>query len=84
MDFHLQVDRADGSRRHLKAEGRLHGPSGWADAGKVVPIDQAIAFFSDRIEADPQDAFARIMRAIALNESDEDEQPGEPPPDLPK
>ncbi len=39
---------------------------GWAAADQVVPIEQAEAFFTDRIRANPKDAFSHLMRATAL------------------
>ena len=37
-----RVQRIDGTRLRLVAEGKAGGPSGWAAADQVVPIDQAI------------------------------------------
>ena len=70
LDLHLRGGSGGRLPPASEGRGRFHGPSGWADAGRVVPIDQAVAFFSDRIEADPKDAFARVMRAIALDGRD--------------
>ena len=65
-----RVERVDGARLRLRAEGKDGSPSGWAAADQVVPVDQAIPFFSDRIRANPQEAFAHMMRAIALRDDD--------------
>jgi hypothetical protein len=43
-------------------EGR--GLSGWALADQVVPVKQAIAFFTDSIRANPGDAHGYSMRAM--------------------
>ncbi len=56
-----RVERVEGDRLWLKAEGE--GIRGWAAIGQVIPIDQAIAFFNDRISAHPDDAFPHFMRA---------------------
>jgi tetratricopeptide (TPR) repeat protein len=86
-----RVERVDGGRLQLKAEGQgpsgsatadtlppaipppptppiKEGPSVWAAADQVIPIDQAVAFFTERIRANPKDAFSYIMRATALND----------------
>ena len=55
-DFSIyRVERVQGRRLWLKAEA--FGPGGWADLDEVVPLDQAIAFFTDQIQAYPQDVF---------------------------
>ena len=44
------------------------GLSGWAPADQVVPVEQAIEFFTDYIRANPGDAFGYTMRAIIWRE----------------
>ncbi len=59
-----RVERVDGARLRLRAEGNKDGhPSGWAAADQVVPIDQAVAFFTGRIAANPEDGFSCLLRA---------------------
>ena len=52
---------SDGRRLWLKAEGWRQ--TGWALADQVIPLEQAMAFFTDRIRSNPQDAFAHAVRA---------------------
>jgi len=40
------------------------GLSGWAPADQVVPVEQAIEFFTDYIRSNPGDAHGYTMRAI--------------------
>ena len=52
-----------------RVEGRwlwLHtaGLQGWALATDVIPIEEAVAFFTGQILADPRDIHAYTMRAI--------------------
>jgi len=42
------------------------GVSGWGDAEQFLPIEDATKFFDDVIDANPRDAFAYNMRALAL------------------
>jgi tetratricopeptide (TPR) repeat protein len=58
-----RVDQVKGDKLQLSADG---GPGGWAAAGQVVPVEQAVAFFSDAIGKDPRDAFNYVMRARVL------------------
>ena len=60
------VERVDGPRLWLKLERADGDAIGWAAADQVVPIDQAVTFFTDRIRANPKDAFAHLMRATVL------------------
>ena len=57
-----RVAQVNGPWLWLKAEGR--GLSGWAPADQVVPVDQAIAFFTDSIRANPGDSHGYVMRAL--------------------
>ena len=57
-----RVEQVNGPWLWLKAEGR--GLSGWAPADLVVPVDQAIAFFTDSIRASPGDSHGYVMRAL--------------------
>ena len=57
-----RVEQVNGPWLWLKAEGR--GLSGWAPADQVVPVDQAIAFFTDSIRANPGDSHGYVMRAL--------------------
>jgi tetratricopeptide (TPR) repeat protein len=57
-----QVERTDGSLLWLK--GETLGSSGWASVRDVVPLDQALDFFTHQIEAKPTDAFLYAARAL--------------------
>lgn len=56
-----RVERVDGDSLWLQAEEV--GVSGWAQASDVVPIEQAIDFFSDYIRAHPGDVYGYQRRA---------------------
>jgi hypothetical protein len=58
-----RVERVDGARLWLKAEGTAEGSGGWAAADQVIPLDKAVAFFTDRIRTNPEDGFSCLMRA---------------------
>ena len=64
-----RVERSDGNVLSLKAVGRKL--RGWALAEEVVPLGQAINFFSDQIRIRPNDAFSFAMRAVVWLESDQ-------------
>ncbi len=57
-----RVEKVDGPRLRLRAE--REGLSGWALSEHVVPIPQAIAYFTEYIKANPDDPFGYTMRAI--------------------
>jgi tetratricopeptide (TPR) repeat protein len=40
------------------------GITGWAPIDQVVPLEQAVLFFSNQIRANPRDSFPLAMRAI--------------------
>jgi tetratricopeptide (TPR) repeat protein len=61
-----RVERVDGSRLWLNDEGK--GASGWVNADETGPFEGAIGFFTERIRANPQDAFAYVMRAAIYQE----------------
>jgi hypothetical protein len=42
--------------------------SGWAPADQVVPVEQAIEFFTEYIRSNPGDAFGYVMRATIWRE----------------
>ena len=63
------VERVNGPRIWVRVEGR--GLSGWALADQVVPVDQAIAFFTDYIRANPGDAHGYAMRAKVWSDKQE-------------
>ena len=65
-----RVERTDdGPSLWLQAEGqRLNG---WAKAEDVVPVEQALTVFTERIRAHPQDGFAYTMRALVRQDKDE-------------
>ncbi|MHB1558668.1 MAG: tetratricopeptide repeat protein [Isosphaeraceae bacterium] len=57
-----KVEQVNGPWLWVRAEG--NGFSGWAKAEDVIPIDEGVDFFSERIREDSQDAFAYVMRAM--------------------
>jgi tetratricopeptide (TPR) repeat protein len=64
-----RVERVDGPSLWLQAEGqRLNG---WARAEDVIAVPAAIPFFSDRIRAHADDAFAHVMRAVVRQDRNE-------------
>jgi tetratricopeptide (TPR) repeat protein len=63
MEIHIyRVEQFNNGRLRLKAEGV--GLAGWATVNDVVPVDDAIDFFTDQIRANPNDVFSYIMRAL--------------------
>jgi tetratricopeptide (TPR) repeat protein len=61
IDFY-RVEQTDGPLVWLRAE--TLGVSGWADAKDVVPVDQALEFFSQQIRTVPAHAFPYAARAL--------------------
>jgi len=61
IDFY-RVEQTDGPMLWLKAE--TIGSSGWTAAALVVPVEQALDFFSQQIRAHPGDAFLYGARAF--------------------
>jgi tetratricopeptide (TPR) repeat protein len=49
-----------------------HGKSGWSDASQVVPVEQAVAFFSEAIGKSPRDPHNYALRAMVLLDFGED------------
>jgi tetratricopeptide (TPR) repeat protein len=64
-----RVQQIDGKRILLKAEGI--GLSGWASIDDVVPVDEAIEFFTNRVRSSPRDVFSLEMRAKLWREKKE-------------
>ncbi len=56
------VKRWEGRELCLKPDGTGH--SGWAPADGIVPVALAHDFFTNRILADPKDAFSLLMRGV--------------------
>jgi tetratricopeptide (TPR) repeat protein len=50
---------------------RSQGLRGWAAADALVPLNHAETFFSRQIEANPNDAFAYLMRGVVRFENDD-------------
>jgi tetratricopeptide (TPR) repeat protein len=44
---------------------RGDGPEGWLDKAEAIPVDQAVAFFTARLNLDPQDVDALLRRSLA-------------------
>jgi tetratricopeptide (TPR) repeat protein len=63
------VKQTNGPRLSVKAEGT--GLNGWARVDDVVPVADAIAFFTNQVRANPQDAFSYVMRAILWRDKKE-------------
>ena len=61
LRFYL-VEQVDGPSLLLKAEGQRM--SGWASASQVIPVDQAINFFTQQVKVHSQDAFSFAMLAL--------------------
>jgi hypothetical protein len=58
--YTYRVERMDGPSVWLKAEGV--GVSGWGLATEFIPVEQAIAYFTEQVRAHPRDLFPLIMR----------------------
>jgi tetratricopeptide (TPR) repeat protein len=67
--YRVQRVDADTRRLWLKAEGE--GPVGWASPDQVIPVEQAIAFFTGRIRSNPEDIFSLAMRAALRRDQKE-------------
>lgn len=63
------VERTDGPLLWLQAEEERF--AGWGKADEVVPVEQAIAFFSQQIQAQPRDAFCYAMRALVRRDKND-------------
>jgi lipoprotein NlpI len=57
-----RVEQVNGPWLRLRAE--REGSSGWALSEQVVPVNQAIEFFTDYIRAKPDDSYGYAIRAI--------------------
>jgi tetratricopeptide (TPR) repeat protein len=68
LDFYT-VEQIDGPALFLNAQRQ--GTSGWADAAGVVPVENAIDFFTEQIRARPRDAFSYAMRALVHHDKKE-------------
>ncbi len=58
-----RVEKTEGDRLWLRAE--RGGARGWVPAGEVVPLDAAVALFSEELRAQPDDAPIYLDRAAA-------------------
>jgi hypothetical protein len=56
------VKRTDGNRFWLEAED--FGVKGWCSRDQVVPVEQAIQFFTEAVRTQPDDTFPYIMRSL--------------------
>jgi tetratricopeptide (TPR) repeat protein len=61
-----RVEQVKGPSLRLRAAGQAL--TGWAPVEEVVPIDQAIAFFTDSIRDDPASTHDYISRALVWKE----------------
>jgi tetratricopeptide (TPR) repeat protein len=59
-----RVEEIDGARLRVRGEGR--GLNGWVEAHQVIPLEQAIEFFTGQIRSHPTDPHGYVMRATAL------------------
>jgi tetratricopeptide (TPR) repeat protein len=64
-----RVDRTNGNWLWLVPE--LGGPSGWVGSDSVIPVDEAIARFTDEIRAEPRRAVHYVNRGLAWLETGE-------------
>jgi tetratricopeptide (TPR) repeat protein len=65
-----RVEQVDGHRLRLREDGR--SLNGWTMADQVVPVEEAIDFFTDYIRANPKDPHGYIMRAIIWQEEEKE------------
>ncbi len=63
------LERAQGDQ--LLVSIRSQGLRGWAPAAALVPLNHAEALFSQRIQANPRDTFAFLMRGMVRYENDD-------------
>lgn len=66
-----RVEKVDGSRVRVKAEGSAL--AGWFKADVLIPLDKAVDYYSDEIRTHPDDASRYAQRGLvwwALLESD--------------
>jgi len=67
------VQRIDGDRIWIQANGAGDEPVGWVNKTSAIPLDDAISWFTSRIEHNPKDWDAYLRRAEsehALNQRD--------------
>jgi tetratricopeptide (TPR) repeat protein len=64
-----RVERTDGALLWLQAEKARYG--GWAKADDVIPVEQAIAFFTQEIHAHAREGFYHAMRAFVRRDQNE-------------
>jgi tetratricopeptide (TPR) repeat protein len=69
-----RVTEVDRGRLTLQVEGR--GIRGWATTRDVLPLDEAIALFSHRIQSDPDDPFGYALRGVVRLHQEHELQPG--------
>ena len=69
VGYVYKMERRDGER--LRLLNRTHSLRGWALATDVVQLDEAEAFFSREIEANPKSPFAHLMRGFVRYENDD-------------
>jgi tetratricopeptide (TPR) repeat protein len=60
------VEKVNGTELLLKEQGR--GVGGWVSADQVVPVGEAIAFFTEYIRTNPDDSHGYMMRATIWHE----------------
>ena len=58
-----RVEEVKGDAVRLMPDG---GPSAWADKAQVVPVDQAVEYFTEAIGKSPRDPYNYAMRAMVL------------------
>jgi tetratricopeptide (TPR) repeat protein len=57
----FEVEKEEGSRILIRDRGK----HGWADKAGFVPLDGALAYFTERLRVNPKDADAWMRRGIA-------------------
>ena len=69
-EIHIyRVQRVEGEKLWL--QGEEDGPSGWATADQFVRVDDAFAYFTDRIRTHPDDPFFYKARAALSSDRKE-------------
>jgi tetratricopeptide (TPR) repeat protein len=66
-----RVERISGDGRRLWLSAESKGPSGWALGAEVIPIDQALEFFTTQIRDHRKEAFSHAMRSVLWQDTNE-------------
>ena len=69
VGYICRLERAEGDQALVWVQGR--SLRGWAPLQDIVPVNHAESFFTKRIEGNPRDAFAFLMRGVVRYENDD-------------